>query len=533
MRRFRSISSIVVVFSCLAILFSCSSSSSSGTPAGQVKLSVMDAPGDFDHVYITIDKVRFHAKSDADPRASDWKAFTLTSPVTVDLLALANGTMQSIWDDIQLPVGRYQQIRLHLVPTYSANPPSGHRYFNEVVTNGTNTTPLNVPDADHGIMLTGTFDVSDSAPLRLGIDFDAGHDIVELHEGIDYVLKPRLNCYDLDHAGAIIGAISSSASITASRFVIKAERIDSDGTGTYHVVRRWTVPRSDGSFVLYPVSTSITNTWDIVIRGLDHKTVIIKKVPVTTGTSSANNPTDLGTIAMVASSPDYTVAGTITQPTGAWVQFYQTLKGQDEYPYEIRFRHFNPLWGGFARTFPLNNDQLMVGTYVSSGVLSALTSTAPAEGVGNYQAVAGAVLYSRSAPALVTTATTTVSFTTPLSVLSPYTGNTVTGMITLGTNGIMNSTMMGAMDTGLLFSVRGGMIVDAIRVDGQMGAGGAYTLSNIPGGTPGTPLHGAFYGIDAVGISSANSAHAAIGMPDIVDLSIGNDSANITMLPLW
>jgi hypothetical protein len=209
------------------------------------------------------------------------------------------------------------------------------------------------------------------------------------------------------------------------------------------------------------------------------------------------------------------------------------LQAPGEYPYEIRFRHFNPLWGGFRKTFMLNNDQIQVGTFVSNGVISTLTATTPVEGVGGYQAVAGAILFDRfTLPTLVTSSTMTVAFTSPLTVMSPYHGNTVTGSIIMSNPMMMNS----KLDRGLLFAVHGGMIVNAIDVSSQMTGttNNAYNLMNLPGGTSSTNvLPGAFYGIDAVGWTSSPSIYKAIALPQIVDLRQGNDAANMNMLPLW
>jgi len=538
MKRYCLFAVIGALFLGLSVFLSaCGSSGGGGTEQqGAVNMSVTDAPGDFDHAFITVKDVWFHTSDVADPRAAGWLKYPLATPLTVDLLTLANGNMQSIWNNIHLPVGTYQQIRILLEPTYptSANPaPAGHTYFNEVVSGGSNTYPLYIPDAEHGIQLLGTFAVTTSGTLKLAIDFDAGHDIVELREGTDYVLKPRLICYDLDHAGAIIGSLSTGTTFTTTaNFVIKAERLTSDGTNTYHIIRRWTVPRADGSFILYPVSTQVTSTWDVIVRGLNYETVVIKGVPITTGSTQTSGATNVGTIAMSsvgAGSQDYPVAGTIAAPTGAWVQFYQTLPGANEYPYEIRFRHFNPLWGGFRQTFMLNNDQVQVGNYLSSGVVSTLTATAPVDGIGVYNAVASAILFNPSTPVLVSSATTTVAFSTPLTVMAPYLSNSATGTLVMSDPAKMDNTM----DKGLLFGINGGMIVNAIDVSSSMVTGGTYTLSDLPGGSPGTPLLGAFYGIDAFGWSSTNATYKAVAIPQITDLQTGSDTANMIMLPLW
>ncbi len=507
------------------------SSSDSPGPSGSMAVSLTDAPGDFDHVWITVKDIWIHSSGAAGPNEAGWHKYPLSSERTVDLLTLANGNAQSIWDSISLPAGDYQQIRLVLADTEDSLSPSAAgahlAYNNEVVVNNAEY-PLHVPDARHGIRLVpvvGAFRITAGGTLRLAIDFDAGHDIVDFRTG-EYILKPRLAYFDLDHAGAIVGKLASAGSITAARFVIKAERLDSDGTHTYHVVRRWTVPRADGTFVLYPVSTLVTSTWDVVIRGLDHQTAIIRGVPVTKGATPASGATDLGTITMTAAaSPDYVVTGTIASPSGAWVQFYQTLQGADEYPYEIRFRHFNPLTGAFVVPFPLSNDVLRVGTYGTPPI--SLSTATPIEGTGGYKAAAGAILYDRSAYQTVSSASV-VSFG-PLAVSSPYQGNAVSGSISMAMPAVMNN----KMDKGVLFAVRGGMIVNAINVDAQMATGGTYTMSNIPGGSPATPMPGAFYGIEAVGWTSTLSSYRAIAIPQVVDLRTGDDTADLQMLQLW
>ncbi len=521
----------------LVLLQACgtSSSSSSTGPTGSMAVSVTDAPGDFDHAWITVTDVWIHTNDTAGPNDTGWRKYPLSSSKTVDLLTLANGNAQPVWNNIPVPVGDYRQIRLVLADTddtlTASAAAAGLAYNNEVVVNSVEY-PLHVPDARHGIRLVpvvGAFQVREGGTLRLAIDFDAGHDIVDFRTG-EYILKPRLAYFDLDHAGAIIGKLESAGSVTTPRFVIKAERLASDGTNTCHVVRRWTVPKPDGTFILYPVSTLVTSTWDVVVRGLDHQTVIIKGVPVTEGTTPASGATNVGTITMTAAtSSDYAVTGAITSPSGAWVQFYQTLPGAGEYPYEIRFRHFNPLTGAFTIPFPLSSDVLRVGTYGARPI--SFAPVTPQEGAGGYQAAAGAILYDRSPYEAVSSSSSLVSFGS-LTVTSPYQGNTVTGMIS------MRPAMMSTMDRGVLFAVHGGMIVNAINIGsnagggGQIASGGTYTMSNLPGGSAAAPLPGAFYGVEALGWTSTQSSLKAFAIPQVVDLRIGSDMADMIMLPL-
>jgi hypothetical protein len=312
--------------------------------------------------------------------------------------------------------------------------------------------------------------------------------------------------------------------------VIKAEGLSGDGT--YHVVNRWTVPKADGSFVLYPISAMTTSTYDVLVRGLDYQTVIIKGVPVTRGTTPTSGATDIGTITMTAATiPDFVSNGSITSPTGAWVNFYQTLHGAGEVPYEIRFRNFLPLTGTFPG-YPLSSEPILMGTYNGTPT-TALTSTTPMEGAGNYQAVADAILYNRSAWGNLISASSPTVTIAMLSVQSSWSANNISGNIIMSNPNKMG----GMMDSGILFAVHGGMIVNRVDVSPQMqmATGGVYTMSNMPGGTPGNPHPLAFYGVEAIGWNSLSPRlHRAIAIPAIADLRTGDDtSVTMDMLPLW
>jgi Domain of unknown function (DUF4382) len=520
----------IVLASLMFTMQACGSSSSSNNTSGTdsstgtMSLSLTDAPGDFDHVYITVKDVWFHTNADAGADDGSWVKNPLTTPVTVDLISLANGNMQSIWNNIALPTGTYQQIRIVLVNTYSANPPAGHSYWNEVVEAGASTAlPLRIPDAKHGIKLNGTFQVADGGAIDLAIDFDAGHDVVEMRHGAEYVLKPRLAYFDLGNVGAITGQISTGGTFTTTpHFVIKAEALSDDGT--YHAIKRWTMPKADGTFILYPVSAS-TATYDLVVRGVGYQTTILKGVPVVSGTTAASNPTRVPLISMVTGT-DYSVQASITSPTGAWVQFYETLPGAGEVPYEIRFKHFHPITGDFSG-FPLSNSPLRLGTY-SSGPISLSTIT-PTQGIGNYDAAAGAIRFDRSGYMAVSPSANSISFS-DLQVPSDWTEDSISGSI------ILPSSMMNTMNKGALFAVHGGMIVNALNMDkGQidMMTGGTYTMQNIPGGNSSTTHSVAVYGVEAVGWSSTSSTKAASD-PVEADLSAGNAGSidmNMVMLP--
>ncbi len=510
-------------------LFACGGGGGGATATGVATISLTDAPGDYEHVYITVQNIWFHTSDTAGPDDGGWNRFPLFTPVTVDLIALSNGIIGSpIWDSIALPVGNYQQIRIVLVGTEDALTASasgaGLKYNNEVrIAGDTTHYPLRIPDVHHGIRLAGTFQITNGGMLRLAIDFDAGHDVVDIQRTstTEYILKPRLAYCDLDDAGAIVGSIdpvSAATTTTSSHFVIKAEQVNDPSNPQYHVTRRWTsINPLNGKFVLYPLKPG---EYDIVLRGLGYQTVIAKKIPVTKGTT----PITAMPISMItmttATSPDYAVGATITSPTGAWVNFYQTPPDAGEFPYEIRFRHFNPITGQFSG-FKLSADPIWVGTYNSGSILG-LTMTTPLEGSGGFSAVADAILYDRmSAAQLVSSGTTTVSFAT-LTPTAPAVGRSISGTITVP------QTSKGMMNSGILFAVHDGMIVNTMSVSSQMSGGGNYTMANLPGGSPTQPLPEAFYGIEVLGWSTATTT-LGIGIPSIADLRTG-DANSIDML---
>jgi hypothetical protein len=528
----------------VAILFislqGCSAGNGTNTAAGSqnkgfVSVSLTDAPAyGLDHVWVTVRDLWFHTSDSAETEQAGWVKFPLSSPVTLDLLELGNGAISvPVWEDIELPEGDYTQIRLFLVSTENALTDSASTekltYNNQVdVTDDATAYPLRVPDAGRGISLTGDFQVKKNGKLKIAIDFDAGHDVVKIDRNgnTEYILKPRLAHFDLDNAGAIIGSIDSAAtgSNPSAQFVFKAEQIAPNGQ--VHVVRRVTaLADQTGKFILFPLAPG---TYDLVIRGINYETVIVKGVPVVKGTTPQSQPTVVPTITMIrATTPDYTLDATITSPTGAWVDLFQTLPGAAEVPYEIRFRHFNPLTGQILG-FPLSSDPVRVGTYdLSSIVLSTVT---PSEGNGGYKAVAGAPLYNLNfSSAMVTSSTGTLSLGT-LNVVAPLIAHSVSGSIMVPETFAPGT----GLDRGVLFAVHGGMIVNAMNVNAQIVSGGTYTMQNLPGGTSSHPLPNAFYGMEVFGWSSSVPATRAIAVPRFVNLSTADAAGidlNLMILP--
>ena len=329
----------------LALLAACGGGggggSSSGTTSsnGAVNMHITDAPAyGYNNVWITLKDIWFHTSGTAGPDDAGWLKFPIT-PVTIDLLTLANGNISSaLWNNIQLPAGNYQQIRLVLAGTEDALTASaaaqGLTYNNEVVVTGTGAvSPLHIADCMHGIRVAGTFTVSTTQPLNLAVDFDAGDDIVDVQRGTpsvtEYYLKPRLAYFDLNNAGAIVGTIDPAAAGNASTglFVFKAEQVNDASNPQYYAMKRATTwDTTNNQFVLYPLAPG---SYDVVLRGVGYETVIVKNVVVTKGTTPASSPTVIPQVNMSANTDtDLPVTASGLSPTGAWAIFCQTLPSE-------------------------------------------------------------------------------------------------------------------------------------------------------------------------------------------------------------
>lgn len=504
-----------------AFLSGCGGGSVSGQ-SGTAQISLTDAPSaeeSFDNVLITVKEVWFHKSDAAGPGEAGWLKYPLAVPKTVDLAHLTDGAVSQILDQT-LPVGNYQQIRILLADTNDTNYLSP--YNNEVIVGG-QTFPLRIPAPAHGIALVGRFQVTDGGTLRLAIDFDIGHDVVKVTRNgqTEYILKPRLRYFDLDNVGAIRGQVDAATRSAGYNFVFKAEQKNADNTR--YVVKRFTGIRADNTFLL---SFLPPGTYDVLLRGRGVETVIVRGVPVVRGTI-----TDLGPAISMPAGTEF-FANTTTNPTGAWVNFHQTLDnavtGVPEAPYEIRFRHVDPFTGSFFVPIALSNGPIHFGTYNSGGAIT-FQSITPKEwsgGNAGFTAVADALLFQPTPFVPFDNTSAGPVFGGRMDVVAGATPHTASGTI----SSFMGRTMQ--LDNNILFVVHNGLVVDAYRnlnVPMQMGGmNAAYATQPLPGG-----FSGAFYGIDGLGWSVSPPTFA-VGIPGLADLRTGDDtSANFTMVKIF
>lgn len=127
------------------------------TPSGTASIHITDAPDlNYDHVWITVTEAWFHKLDTDDLTDAGWIKFPLSTPRTIDLVALTAGQTQEVWSGLQLPAGEYGQIRVFLAPTEGparASLPSGVTFNNEVDytdSTGAHKVPLRIPSPGQG-----------------------------------------------------------------------------------------------------------------------------------------------------------------------------------------------------------------------------------------------------------------------------------------------------------------------------------------------------------------------------------------------
>ena len=150
----------------LALLALCAAISACST---RTDVSVSgNVPTQYSHLYLTVQQVWFNTSATAGPGDTGWHKYTLTSPETVDLVALTNGNLTQFANQLNVPLATYKQMRLVLSDStstlQSAAQSAGATYNNEVDyvdSSGTShQVPLQVPNAAEGI----------AVPLSLSIE---------------------------------------------------------------------------------------------------------------------------------------------------------------------------------------------------------------------------------------------------------------------------------------------------------------------------------------------------------------------------
>jgi len=461
------------------------------TTTGTVNMSMTDGPSDsFNHVWVTVTQISFHTDANAiwSPSDASWQTTILPAPITIDLAALNNGAMNTVFANMNLPVGSYRQVRFFFAsdsdPLDSSAQatrdneatPAPLQWNDQVeyinASGALTEAPLEIAYPVQGIQLLGAFSVTAGGTLNLVTDFDLDKIVVPYRSGTmqAFTLKPNLNYFDLSNAGGITGNVDATKLCTASSWptsapftppagcafnlVVHAEAVSSDGL-RYEAVRSTTV-KPDGTFTLAPLpirdSSGNPVSYDIIIRGRQMQTLEVTGVtPAGTYTGSnlagatalqaSGSPLPIGIVAEYGSQ----LATPLAPLTSGNVVFQQTLTGG--LPHEIRWSDTDPLSGKFGRqglapwnqNFWLANTGLNVAPYTAGGLAFSLAT--PTEGNGNYSVIANETAYYNfgTAVSLLTPlpATNAATFTPGAPTLQAgVQSGTVVGTIAIGGTGI-------------------------------------------------------------------------------------------------
>ncbi len=235
-------------------------STNPGNGLGQLKITMIDSPAQYDQVNIEVIRVEVHM---ADSSESGWSVINPV-PHTYDLLQLVNGASVVLGDTF-LTAGHYTQIRLIL---------GGG---SNVVING-DTIPLMISSGmQTGIKLNHEFDIEPGNLYELMLDFNAERSIHITGNG-EYKLNPVIRVMPVVISGTISGQVlPEDADATVWTLV--------GGTDTVS-----TYPNSGGYFSLMALPA---DTFDVHIEpnNIAYSDSIITGVIVTAG-----NNTDIGTI---------------------------------------------------------------------------------------------------------------------------------------------------------------------------------------------------------------------------------------------
>ena len=268
---------------------------SAGAPAGQGTLSVAltDAPSCYEHVYVTVEKVRVHLSGGAQDRDAGWEEIVVAPPKRLDLLELTNGVVEEL-GSVDLPAGRYSQIRLVLAENGGSQP-----LANAVQPVGGTEVALRTPSAQQsGLKLNVPIDVEPGELTQLLLDFDACKSVVKAGNSGNYNLKPVLRVTPRV-ATSIQGYVTSTLALNAT--TVSAQQ---DGA-----IVRSTVPDASGKFVLGSLPAG---DYDVVITADGRATAVVASVPVTTGTTVVSGT---ATAIVLPASAMNEVAGTVAAST--------------------------------------------------------------------------------------------------------------------------------------------------------------------------------------------------------------------------
>lgn len=253
---------ISVLLIAAIVYTACSNDDDNGQEqTSRIMVSLTDAPGDYEHVYIdVVDVVVKYSGSENEVSLGQINAGIY------DLLELTGGVSVLLADE-EIPSGHITQMRLVL----------GSQ--NSIVVDG-ETHPLQTPSAQQSGLKVNIHQTLEAGILyEFILDFDVAESIVVQGNG-NYLLKPVIRASTVAESGSISGLVlplGIQALVTAT---------NGDDTISAYT-------NAEGNFVLHgvPEGTYTVTIEPEVVSGL--QIVVIDNVAVTTGSVTALGTIDL------------------------------------------------------------------------------------------------------------------------------------------------------------------------------------------------------------------------------------------------
>jgi len=306
-----------LALSTVGVLAACGGGGGSASAGdGSLRVALTDAPSCYQHVYVTVQKVRVNQSSTAGDQDGGWADLTLATPQRIDLVNLRNGVLQEL-GTMPLAAGHYTQLRLVLGDSATT------AMANSVQPNGGAETALDTPSAmQSGLKLQANFDVTAGQMADLVLDFDACKSIVKAGNSGKYLLKPVIAVVPRLVSG-LTGYVSTTLSLGST--TVAAQQ---NGATV-----RSTSPDANGFFSIPYLQPG---TYSVVVTSDGHATAVVNSVPVGTATTAVNGTATaiatpvsaMGDITGAVTATSSTSSGTTTAPvTDATVSALQTLTG--------------------------------------------------------------------------------------------------------------------------------------------------------------------------------------------------------------